>query len=84
MKSSPRSWRFEMAYDGRAPGAVGDEGAGLTSRDLALPELVAVEEVVHDPRAAGLGEELGAEADEPARGKAELETHAPLPVVRPS
>ena len=51
-------------------------------RDLALPRLVAVEEVVEQAGAARVGEELAAEADEAARRDAELEADAAGAVVR--
>ncbi len=47
--------------------AVGDDRAGWAQAQLARPALPALEDVVHDPGAAGLGEELGAEADQAAR-----------------
>src|SRR2546421_2646054 len=50
----------------RLTGAVGHEAAGGTGLDLALPGLVALEHRVQDARAARLGEELGAKADEAA------------------
>ena len=56
--------------------AVGDESAGATLRNLALVGDVAVEDRVHDDGAAGLGQHLGAEADEAAAGDAELHADA--------
>ena len=43
------------------------------AREVAGPRLPAVEDVVHQPGAAGLGQELGAEADQPARRHQVLE-----------
>src|SRR6476646_2114154 len=53
-------------------GAVGHEGAAGAGGDGAEPRLVVLEDVVGDARAAGLGEELGAEADEATGGYEEL------------
>ena len=44
--------------------AVGDDRAGGAEAQLAGPALPALEDVVHDAGAAGLGEELGAQADQ--------------------
>ena len=52
---------------GRRPAPVGDEAAGRPRPQLAVPRLPALEDVVEDPGAARLGEELGAEADQAAR-----------------
>ena len=65
----------------RVAGAVGHEDAGLAARDLALPLHPALEQGVHDRGAAGVGQELGADADEAAGGDLELEAHAPRAVV---
>src|ERR671911_2392553 len=47
------------------PAAVGDETARRPRSQLAVPGLPALEDVVHDPGPAGLGEELGSETDQP-------------------
>ena len=57
-----------MANAGRLAAAVGDERAGRPRPELAEPRLEALEDVVEDPGAARLGQELGAEADQAARG----------------
>src|SRR5262245_33119493 len=49
--------------------------------DVALPLRVAVEEMVEEPGAARVGQELGAIADEPARRDAVLEAHPAGAVV---
>ena len=59
----------------RAPGAVGHERAGRARAQVARPRLPAVEDVVQEAGAAGLGEELGAEADQPARRDEVLHAH---------
>src|SRR4051812_358847 len=56
--------------------AVGDDGAVAAFGDLSLPRLVAVELRRHDSFAAGDGEELVAETDQPPRGNAEAQPHA--------
>ena len=61
-----------MAYDVAAPDAVGHQRAGGAGPDLAGPRLVALEHVVRDAGAAGVGEELGAEADQAAGRHEEL------------
>jgi hypothetical protein len=61
--------------------AVGDERAVGPGLDLALPRLVAVEDVVEDAGAAGLGQELGPEADQPAGRDAVLEPDPARAVV---
>ena len=66
---------------GRRSAPVGDEAAGRTRAELAVPGLVALEDVVHDPRTARLGEELGAETDEPARGHEVLHSRPARAVV---
>ena len=81
MNISPRSCTCSMRVGGDLAGAVGDQRAGHAVRDVALPRLVAVEQVVQQPGAARVGEELVAEADEAARGDAELQPHAPGAVV---
>src|SRR5205823_4430884 len=54
-------------------GLHGDEGAAAALRQLALKGFVAEKVVMEDARAAGLGHELGPEADEAAGGHEELE-----------
>src|SRR5207302_9974023 len=56
--------------------AVADDGAVAALGDLPLPGLVPVELRGHDPLAAGDGEELVPEPDQPARGYPEIEAHA--------
>src|ERR1700733_12810835 len=56
---------FERVGSGGAL-SVGDESTRETLRNLTLVGDVAVEDGVHDDGAAGLGEHLGAEADETA------------------
>ena len=67
MKSEPRSCRFSIAKPVACAAAVGDEAAGRPRAQLAVPRLPRLEDVVEDPGAARLGQELGAEADQPAR-----------------
>ncbi len=50
-----------------------DDGAALAGLDVALVRRVAVEELVHDAVAVGVGHELGAVADEAAGRDTELE-----------
>src|SRR6478752_8698985 len=57
---------------GDGAGTVRDERAARARRDGAEPRLVVLEDVVGDARAAGLGEELGAEADEATARHEEL------------
>ena len=61
--------------------AIGDERAGETVRNVALPLGVAVEQSVHDDGAARVGEELAAQADQAAAGHAELDAHAAVAVI---
>src|SRR3954452_25262439 len=61
--------------------AIGDEAAGGTRLDVAVPGLVALEDGVEDPRAARLGQELGAEPDQPARVHQVLDSAPAGPVV---
>ncbi len=63
----PRSCRLASAKPVVGTAPVGDQRAGRPGPDLAGPRLVALEDVVQQAGAAGLGEELGAEADQPAR-----------------
>src|SRR6476469_746149 len=56
----------------RRTGAVGDQRAVVARADLAGPREVALGDVVGDAGAAGLGEEVGAEADEAAGRDDEL------------
>ena len=66
---------------GHVASAIGDEAAGRTSSRLAVPRLPALEDVVHDPRPARLGEELGTEADQPAGRHEVLHTGPACAVV---
>ncbi len=63
------------------PAAVGDQDAGGARAQLAGPALPAVEDVVHEAGAAGLGEELGAKADQAAGGHEVLHPHPAGAVV---
>ena len=65
----------------RGAAAVGDERAGRPRAQLARPRLPAVEDVVEQAGAARLGEELGAEADQAARGHEVLHPHPAGAVV---
>lgn len=65
--------RVEEAVGGGDAGLVDDDGASLTGLDVALVRRVAVEELVHDAVAVGVGHELGAVADEAAGRDTELE-----------
>ena len=56
-------------------GAVGHQRAGVPGADLPRPRPVAVEHRVGDAGAAGLGEEVGAETDQPAAGHHEIHPH---------
>src|SRR3954447_10390674 len=73
--------QLEQREGGGLAAAVGDETAGRARLDLAVPGLVALEDGVHDPRATRLGEELGAEADQAARGDEVLDAHPAGAVV---
>ena len=53
---------------GGRPAAVGDHGAVGPGAQLAVPGLVALEHVMELPGAPGLGQELGAEADQASGG----------------
>ena len=65
--------RVEESVRGGDAVLVDDDGAALAGLDVALIRRVAVEELVHDAVAVGVGHELGAVADEAAGGDAELE-----------
>ena len=65
----------EQGEAGGLAAAVGDEGAGRPGAQLPGPGLPAVEDVVEDAGAAGLGEELGAEADQAAGRDQVLHPH---------
>src|SRR5205814_4412160 len=52
----------------RLSAAIRDKAACRPRPQLAVPGLPPLEDVVHDPAPAGLGEELGPEADQSARG----------------
>src|SRR3954452_7508079 len=73
---------------GDRAGPVGDQRAGVPAADLARPREVALEDGVGDPGAPGLGEEVGAEADEPAGGDHVLDPHpagaVPAHVLEPA
>ena len=61
-----------MAYAVAAPVRSATSEPDVAGADLAGPRLVALEDVVRDAGAAGVGEELGAEADQAARRHQEL------------
>ncbi len=63
------------------PAAVGDERAGRSRAQLTEPRLEALEDVVEDPGAARLGQELGAEADQAARRHDDVHAHPAGAVV---
>ena len=79
--SEPRSCRPKQREGGGPAAPVGDERAGRARAQLADPRLLAVEDVVQEPGAARLGEELGAEADQAARGDEVLHAHPAGAVV---
>ena len=81
MKISPRSCRFADRERRRRAGAIRDERPGRPRRDRAVPRLPAGEQVVHDPGAPRVGQELRPEPDQPARRDAELQADAPAAVV---
>ena len=70
------------------PQRIGDRFAGFsrnqhptaTLGDLGLHRTVVVEHVAHDASASRHGHEFGLKADQPARGNAVIEPHAPLAV----
>ncbi len=70
-EQGPALLELEAAERGDDAAAVGDERAGRPRAQLAVPRLVAVEDVVQLAGAAGLGEELGAKADQRA-GRGEV------------
>ena len=70
-----------MAYAVTAPARSATSEPETRVVMVAVPRLVALEDVVGDARAAGLGEELGPEADQAARGDEELHPHPAGAVV---
>ena len=82
VNSTPRSWRFVIANGGDRARAVGDQRTVVTGAQLAEPRLVALVDGVRDARAAGLGQELGTEADEAAGRDDELHADPAGAVVR--
>src|SRR5206468_425336 len=60
---------------------VGDEAAGRSRPQFAEPRLPRLEDVVEDPGAPGLGQELGAEADQPTSGDEVLHARPAAAVV---
>ena len=66
---------------GRLPRAVGDEAAGRSRPELAVPRLEPLEDVVEDAGPARLGEELGAEPDQAAGGDDDVHPHPARAVV---
>ena len=65
----------------RGTRAIGHQRAVVARADLACPGLVALGDVVSDARPAGVGEELGTEADQPAGRHQELHPHPAGAVV---
>src|SRR5207247_6822925 len=61
--------------------AVGDERAGGARRDRAVPRLPAREDVIHDPGALRVRQELRSESDEPARRDPEFEPDPAAAVI---
>ena len=70
----------EQAVGVGRPGPVGDEDAGRPMGHLAGPRAVALADLVHQGRAAGLGQELAAVADEAADRQDELHPDAAVGV----
>src|SRR5207245_9163449 len=66
---------------GRASRAIGHEGAAVAVGAVTLPDVPAVEEMIQEPGAARVGEELGPVADEAPGGNPVLEPDAARPVV---
>ena len=64
----------------RRPGPVADQHAGRPVRDLAGPRAVALADLVQQRRAARLGQQLAAIADQPAHREHELEPDAAVGV----
>ena len=81
MKISPRSCRLKIAYDVATPARSATSAPLARDGNRAVPRLPAREDVVHDAGALGVGHELRAEADQPARRNPELEPHAAAAVV---
>ena len=67
MKSEPRSWRFSIAKPVAWPRRSATRLPVGRVRSSPCHGSQRLEDVVHDPGAARLGEELGAEADQAAR-----------------
>jgi hypothetical protein len=80
-EQGPALLQVEQRKRGHRPAPVRDQGAARPGAQLAVPRLPAVEDVVHQPGAAGLGEELGPEADQPASGDQVLHPHPAGAVV---
>ena len=81
MKISPRSCRFDNRVRRGDTGPVGHQRSGGARWDGAVPGLPAGKQVVHDAGALGVGQELRAEADQPARRNPEFQAHAAAAVV---
>ena len=77
----PRSWRLKSAKAATLPRRSATSEPVGARPDLSLPRLPAIEDVVDQPGAAGFGEELGAEPDQPARGDDVFHPHPAGAVV---
>ena len=77
----PSLLEVEQGELGCLPRPVGDQGPVGAGAQLALPRLVAVEDMVEDAGATGFGEELRAKTDQPARRDPVLEPHPARRVV---
>ena len=73
--------QVEQGIGGDDPLTVGHHRAALTGAQLAHPGLVVLEDLVHDALTAGLGQKLGAAADETAGRDDELHAHPAGAVV---
>ena len=73
--------QVEQGVGGDDPLTVGDHRATLTGAQFAYPGLEVLEDLVHDALTAGLGEELGAEADKATGWDDELHAHPAGAVV---
>src|SRR5271155_530128 len=66
---------------GRKSGTVGDQRAGWTMRNFALPLDVSIKKRIHDDGATRVGKQSAAQSNEPAAGHAEFDAHAPVAVI---
>ena len=81
MKSSPRSCKTPERISSGNAGAIGDERAGGTKCHLAAVFDPAFKNGVNERGAAGIGEQLAAQADQAARGNFEIEADAAGAVI---